>query len=367
MRWKRSRFRAGAVVEVRSPEEILVTLDERGRVDGLPFMPEMVQFCGRRFTVRAVAHKTCETARQTHQGRWLDAAVHLADLRCDGSAHGGCQALCTLFWKDVWLKATNDSTAIIAADQAGVTPAVCDEAKLLATTLSHAEAGGGGPVYSCQATCLYDATRPLAWWDMRQYLLDVTTGNHSVGRVLRVTFLASVRWILGRVRRGYRIRMALSDWVHRCLTGRDSPSLTGKIKAGNKTPTGRLDLRPGELVRIKSKSQIEESLDEGGKNRGLSFDPEEMAPYCGRVCRVRSSVTRILDEATGEMRSMKQPCIILEGVVCNAEYARCRLNCPRAIPAYWREIWLERVEIVEQGHSISATAGAAATTASLTA
>jgi hypothetical protein len=35
---------------------------------------------------------------------------------------------------------------------------------------------------------------------------------------------------------------------------------------------------------------------------------------------------------------------MLEGVVCNAEYASCRLNCPRAIPSYWREIWLERVE-----------------------
>jgi hypothetical protein len=32
-------------------------------------------------------------------------------------------------------------------------------------------------------------------------------------------------------------------------------------------------------------------------------------------------------------------------VVCNGEYAGCRLNCPRAIPAYWREIWLERVEV----------------------
>jgi hypothetical protein len=41
---------------------------------------------------------------------------------------------------------------------------------------------------------------------------------------------------------------------------------------------------------------------------------------------------------------MKQPCIMLEGVVCNAEYASGRLNCPREIPSYWRELWLERVE-----------------------
>ena len=98
------------------------------------------------------------------------------------------------------------------------------------------------------------------------------------------------------------------------------------------------------MIRIKSKSEIDESLDEAGKNRGLSFGPEEMAPYCGRVFKVRNSITQIIDEPTGRMLRMKQPCIMLEGVVCNGEYASCRLNCPRAIPAYWREIWLERVD-----------------------
>src|SRR3954469_5282924 len=102
--WTLSRYRAGDLVEVCSKEEILDTLDQQGCVDGLPFMPEMLRFCGRRFRVRAVAHKTCDTARKTRKNRSLRAAVHLEDLRCDGSAHGGCEASCTLFWKDVWLK-----------------------------------------------------------------------------------------------------------------------------------------------------------------------------------------------------------------------------------------------------------------------
>ena len=38
---------------------------------------------------------------------------------------------------------------------------------------------------------------------------------------------------------------------------------------------------------------------------------------------------------------------MLEGVVCNSEYATGRLNCPRAFPSYWREIWLERVAAEE--------------------
>src|SRR6185295_17684503 len=125
-------------------------------------------------------------------------------------------------------------------------------------------------------------------------------------------------------------------------------SLNGKIKAGTRTPTGRLNLQPGEYVRIKSQSEIEETLNEIGLNRGLSFDCQEMAPFCGKVFKVRGSVTKILDELTGKMLLMKEPCIYLEGVVCTSQYSSCRLNCPRAFPCYWREIWLERVEVPDE-------------------
>jgi hypothetical protein len=55
------RLRVGDVVEVRSEGEILATLDENGELDAMPFMPEMLQFCGRRFRVDKVAVKTCDT------------------------------------------------------------------------------------------------------------------------------------------------------------------------------------------------------------------------------------------------------------------------------------------------------------------
>src|SRR5262245_28707372 len=109
MTWKLSRYRTGDLVEVRSKEGILATLDQHGFGDGLPFMPDILQYCGRRFRVRAVAHKTCDTARQTWKGRRLPATVHLVGLHCDGLAHGGCQAECTLFWKDAWLKPATDN------------------------------------------------------------------------------------------------------------------------------------------------------------------------------------------------------------------------------------------------------------------
>jgi hypothetical protein len=191
---------------------------------------------------------------------------------------------------------------------------------------------------------MYEATRPLAWWDIRQYVFDVVTRNRSLGRVSRVLFLATLRWLLPRVPIGYRLFESFHDRMHLWQTGRPSPSLNGRIPIGAQTPTSRLQLEPGEYVRIKSQMEIEQTINQKGKNRGLTFDPEEMAPYCGRVVKVRKSVTKIIEEHTGKMLLMKEPCIMLEGVVCNAEYARCRLNCPRAIPSYWREIWLERAQ-----------------------
>ncbi|HEX5068034.1 MAG TPA: hypothetical protein VFY49_18075 [Myxococcota bacterium] len=338
MGWKLSRFRVGDLVEVRSKAEILATLDAHGRLDGMPLMPEMLALCGRQFRVRAVAHKTCDTAKQSWTGRRLEASVHLEGGFCDGSAHGGCQAECTLFWRDAWLKRVGETGASAAATSG----AACSEEDLQRHTR---RVGERDPEvrYACQATELLDFTAPLSTWDVRQYWYDVRTGNRSASAVLRVLVLAWLRWLLPRVPLGYRVFKWIHERAHIALTGRPSPYLEPGIPAGQRTPSGVLDLRPGELVRIKSQAEIQRTLDPRGRNRGLSFDPQEMAPHCNRVVRVRKLVTRIIDEPTGKMLEMKQSCVMLDGVFCRSEYANRRLNCPRAIPSYWREIWLERV------------------------
>src|SRR5262245_14798516 len=106
----RTRYRAGDWVEVKSGTEILATLDAQGCVDALPFMPEMLQYCGKRFRVSKSAHKSCDTIK-THVSRAMESAVHLEGLRCDGSGHGGCQAECLLYWKDAWLRPVPDADA----------------------------------------------------------------------------------------------------------------------------------------------------------------------------------------------------------------------------------------------------------------
>src|SRR5262245_27755825 len=100
------KLKVGDWVEVRSKEEILGSLDKTGRLEGLPFMPQMFQYCGKRFQVLKRAHKTCDTVNGTG-GRRLSSAVHL-DLRCDGRSYGGCQVACLIFWKERWLKPVAD-------------------------------------------------------------------------------------------------------------------------------------------------------------------------------------------------------------------------------------------------------------------
>ena len=63
--------------------------------------------------------------------------------------------------------------------------------------------------------------------------------------------------------------------------------------------------------------------------------------WYGRVLTER--VERIVNEQTGELLSMKTPSVILDGGVCLSRFSTNRMFCPRALPNFWREIWLRRV------------------------
>src|SRR3954468_2904132 len=102
-----SKYKVGDWVQIRSKEEILKTLDEKGQLEDLPFMPEMLKYCGQRFQVHKRAHKTCDTVRPVRSRR-LSQTVHLP-IRCDGSGHDGCQAGCLIFWKEKWLEPADHS------------------------------------------------------------------------------------------------------------------------------------------------------------------------------------------------------------------------------------------------------------------
>src|SRR6478672_1368191 len=101
-------LQAGELVRVKSESEILRTLDEHSSLDSLPFMPEMLEFCGKEFRVYKRADKVCDTI-EWQKLRRMKNTVHLQGLRCSGATHGGCQAGCLMHWKEAWLARVNDS------------------------------------------------------------------------------------------------------------------------------------------------------------------------------------------------------------------------------------------------------------------
>lgn len=326
-------LKSGDIVEVRSREEILATLDSSGCIDRMPFMPEMLKYCGRQFRISAVAHKTCDSAYKTG-GRRLKDAVHLEELRCDGGAHGGCQATCLLFWKTAWLKPIGSAPQLKPAGK-GI-----NEDQLLGATIK-SDSGSPEPIYVCQATQLYHATELMPWWDLRQFWRDLRCRNASFKRAARVLTVAGFRF-LTRAPVGYRLLMWLYDRVHRALNGFPAPVGTGSIPKGQPTPGKDEGISEGEVVRVRSHAEIKDTLNVSSKNRGMWFD-HEMVKFCGKEYRVEGRVERIIDEVSGKMLYMKQPCIVLKGVHCTAEYTDGRLLCRRAVTTYWRENWLERV------------------------
>jgi hypothetical protein len=271
----------------------------------------------------------------------MEDAVHLEELRCDGLAHGGCQAGCLLFWKEAWLSPVTpssdsdlprpDPSASTTLHAHRDTAAVSKETLFDATQVGTNEAGQ--TLYSCQATEVLRATTgPLKWWEPSQYVQDLVSGNSTVPRVTRALLVGAFN----------RFQQANARVLPRfCLIQgcKRYPFIKGT--AGNgETPSDTLGLQPGELVEIKTRDEIFATLDPDDKTQGLRFDPE-MLTYCGRRARVLRRIEKIIDEKTGRMLQIKHDCVILDGVICTGDYHR---SCPRAIYPYWREVWLRRVD-----------------------
>lgn len=308
-------LRPGELVEIRSLDEILRTLDGNGTLEGVPFMPEMVPYCGARARVFRRIDKLNDWVHGTGLKR-MQNLVLLEDLRCNGSAHGGCQANCHLRWREGWLRRVDpDTPSPLSADRSRPHPDSADLNRYAQRRRD--ETGEVG--YVCQATELTAGAGSLRWGDPCHYARDLLTGNVRLGP-----------FIVG-------VALACFNWVQRYRGGVGFPLYS--VGTSKNSPHEALDLRPGELVRVKPKCLIEVTLNNRSRNRGLWFD-REMLRFCGGEYRVKARVERAIVEKTGELRLLTNPCIILEGVTATGEYLAFN---PENEYIFWREIWLERV------------------------
>ena len=297
------KFFPGDLVEVRSLNEILATLDGQGCRERLPFMPEMTAFVGRQFRVSRRAFKTCVDDAEMRQ---LDDTVFLEGVRCDGSSHGGCDKACLIFWKESWLKPAGTNGLIKTHRQPEITHS--DLIRL---------ANQDGQFF-CQSSEIVNASKPLPWWEPRQYLLDILHNR-----------IPLTQWLKGLLIAFY------NKIAH--VTGRKSWRFVAGPGTFNGTPS-TLNLKPGDLVRVKRLDQIQQTLDLQGKHQHLLFAPS-MAAFCGSVMRVEKRVERIILEASSRQREIKDT-VLLEGAACDG---LCHRLCPRQSLLFWRECWLERV------------------------
>jgi hypothetical protein len=334
-------LKVGDWVEVRAEAEILVTLDKNGRLDELPFMPQMLEYCGQKFQVTKRVHKLCCIVADTI-GRQLTNTVILGDLRCGGQQHGGCEMACTILWKEAWLRPLDPAGRRLGPEYGHAPSRGCSVADVIAGTRSR-EAGAEShePVYVCQATQLPRATQPLSLWSLGQYYEDYKSGNVGVFKILsRLSFLVYSNLASSGLGMGSVLR-----WMHdRLQSLRKQPPYPwrrGALPKNSPTPSIDLNIQVGDVVRVKDYSNIRLTIDENGKNRGMSFHPE-LSRHCGKTFRVLHRVGKVMNEGTGKLIVLKNECLILDGANCDGEYTN-PLGCPRGAYPYWRQIWLEKV------------------------
>jgi hypothetical protein len=105
MKWFWGKLRSGDRVEVLPLEEIVKTLDEQRRSNGLKFVKGMERLCGKQFRVL----KKVRTIFDGHALKMvsLKGAVILEDTICEGRDSEGqqrCDRSCFYYWNENWLR-----------------------------------------------------------------------------------------------------------------------------------------------------------------------------------------------------------------------------------------------------------------------
>lgn len=296
------------LVRVKSLKQIINTLDVDGCLDGLPFMPEMVGYCGKTYRISFKVEKTCVDNPVMYMAEFKNNDVYfLEDLRCSGANHDGCHRACRIFWKESWLEPiSNDDSRLISDDLSHNDEIVKNKLKTKKTD----------ELYFCQSTQLRDATKPLTSKEkVIKLITDVKIGTYDLIKATKLLLLPVLRKLIRKIN---------DQHPHGILT---------------KTPEGILNLQPGEIVEVKPLDEIVATLDKNGKNKGLSFEPD-MKTFCGKQFKVRNRLDKMILEKNGKMIDVRNS-VILEGVTCECYFAFG--GCPRKEFQFWREIWLKRV------------------------
>jgi len=132
------------------------------------------------------------------------------------------------------------------------------------------------------------------------------------------------------IRRG---RIYLINWLRKVTGARRT---TSAPTANSKSRS----VKVGDLVRVRSREEIQAVLNYRNKLKGCAF-MDEMWPYCGTIQRIQTVVKRFIDERDYQMKKCRG-IVFLEGAICEgtSDFG----PCDRACFFFWREEWLEKVD-----------------------
>lgn len=130
------------------------------------------------------------------------------------------------------------------------------------------------------------------------------------------------RWQMFKLRRAIRRRVKKSKGMQ------------------SRSSASRLELRPGDWVRVKSYDEIQKTLTEGKTPDGLGFIEAPMRKYCGNILQVQRILEHFYDENSDRVWR-KRRTVLLEGSTCDSTQLS-HGHCDRGCLLFWNESWLER-------------------------
>lgn len=169
-----------------------------------------------------------------------------------------------------------------------------------------------------------------------------TTWND--GRWCQLSELADTGEPLGAIEKAWQTRLRLKRLVRHGAhyVWRLFAQVVGVKTMIPATATiSQVELVPGDFVCVRSREEIERTLDARGKLARCGF-MDEMWQYCGTTHRVLKRVEQFLDERDQRIHRVHH-IVLLDGVICEGtrDYGRC----DRACFFFWREEWLEKIEL----------------------
>lgn len=102
-----------------------------------------------------------------------------------------------------------------------------------------------------------------------------------------------------------------------------------------------MEIKAGDLVRVRSKKDINNILDNWRMYKGCSF-MDEMYQYCGRTFKVLKAVHNFYDEANQRLVKCRD-ILILEDVICSGRRTLYKERCDRNCFLFWHTAWLDKI------------------------